>query len=250
MGLGVMLEICVDSLGLAQAAACGGADRLELCGPLQGGGITPSAGLAMATRKSIDLPIAMLVRARTGAFTASEAEFEVMRQDVLFAREIGIDLVVLGILREDRTVDVERTRALVELARPMQVTFHKAFDETPDLHKALNDVMQTGATRILTSGGRSSAVEGAPIVGALRPTAGDRIDLMICGGINRTIVRKAMENSGAHEVHAAMRSEVLVDPLTETISQESLQHFSESVRSLKQEINRAESTGVASIPIL
>ncbi len=245
MGLGITLEICVDSLGLAQAAARGGADRLELCGPLQGGGITPGAGLAIATRKCIDLPIAMLVRTRTGAFTASEAEFEVMRQDVIFARQIGIDFAVLGILREDRTVDVERTRILVELAHPMQVTFHKAFDATPDLGKALNDIMQTGATRILTSGGRASAVEGASVVGALQPTAGDRIDLMICGGINRAIVQQAIRDSGAHEVHAALRSDVCVDSSTETISQESLQHFSESVRGLKQEINHVESGGVA-----
>jgi copper homeostasis protein len=248
MGLSITLEICVDSLGLAQAAALGGADRIELCGPLQGGGITPSAGLAVAARKTIDLPIAMLVRPRTGAFTASDAEFEVMRQDVLFAREIGIDLVVLGILREDRTVDVERTRALIELAHPMHVTFHRAFDEAPDLHKALNDVIQAGAARILTSGAKSSAVQGATVVDELRHTAADRIGLMLCGGISNATVRQALKSSGAREVHAALRNAVRVEASTGIVSQETLQHFSECVSELKQEICQTEKSLANSLP--
>lgn len=237
---GITLEICVDSLGLAQAAAHGGADRIELCGPLQDGGITPSAGLAVAARRAIALPIAMLVRPRTGAFTASEAELEVMRQDVSFARDIGIDLVVLGLLRQDRTVDVEGTRALVELARPMQVTFHRAFDETPDLHEALNDVIQTGAARILTSGARSSSIQGAPLVAGLRQAAGDRIGLLLCGGISSANVRQALEISGVHEVHAALRKNVHVEPSTGIVSQESLRQFSEAVNKLKQEMYQTE----------
>lgn len=240
MGSGITLEICVDSLELALAAARGGADRIELCGPLQGGGITPSAGLAVAARKAVDLPIAMLVRPRTGAFTVSEAEFEVMRQDVLFAQKTGIDFVVLGILREDRRVDVERTRALVELAHPMPVTFHRAFDEALDLHEALNDVIQTGAARILTSGAKASAVDGAAVAGELRQTAGERIGLLLCGGIHDTTVRQALEDSGVREIHAALRNEVHVEPSTGVVSQESLQHFSEGVSRLKQEIRRAE----------
>jgi copper homeostasis protein len=240
MGIDITLEICVDSLELALAAAWGGADRIELCGPLEGGGITPSGGLAFAARKAIDLPIAMLVRSRTGAFTASDAEFEVMREDVLFAQKTGIDLVVIGILRKDRTVDVERTRALVELAHPMQVTFHRAFDEALDSHEALNDVIQTGATRILTSGAKASAVQGAAVVGGLREAAGDRISLMLCGGIGSATVRQALEDSGAREIHASLRSDVCVEPSTGIVSQESLQHFSESVSRLKQEIRRTE----------
>ena len=239
---GITLEICVDSLGLAQAAARGGADRIELCGPLEGGGITPSAGLAAAVRVAIALPISMLVRPRTGAFTASEAEFEVMRQDVLFAREIGMDSVVLGLLHEDHTVDVERTCALVELARPMQVTFHRAFDETPDLYQALNDVIQTGAARILTSGARSRAIEGAPIVAGLRQAACQRIGLLLCGGISRGTVRRSLEISGVREVHAALRSHVFIEASTGTISQESLRTFSHAVSEVKQEICQTQNT--------
>ncbi|WP_213804263.1 copper homeostasis protein CutC [Granulicella sp. dw_53] len=242
MGQGVTLEICVDSLGLALAAARGGADRIELCGPLQDGGITPSAGLAIATRKSIDLPIAMLVRARTGAFTASDAEFEVMRQDISYARNIGIDLVVLGLVHEDQTVDIDRTRQLVEYARPMQVTFHRAFDATPDLEAALDDVVQTGATRILTSGAKSSGVLGAPVVHHLREQAGDRINLMLCGGISCTTIQQVLQSSGVSEAHAALRASVRVEPETGAISQESLEYFSECVRKMKQLMHSSENS--------
>jgi copper homeostasis protein len=232
----VTVEICVDSLELAQAAARGGADRIELCGPLDGGGITPSAGLAAAARRTIDLPIAMLVRPRTGPFTVSETEFEVMRQDILYARKIGVDIVVLGILHADTTVDVERTRQLVELAQPMPVTFHRAFDATLHPAAALTDVLETGATRILTSGAEASAVAGAPMVHALRKTAAGRIGFLLCGGLSDATVRPALQLSGVTEVHAALRSSLPQNPQTGGLSIEELDHFSQSVTRLKQAI--------------
>lgn len=240
MGQNLTLEICVDSLELALAAARGGADRIELCGPLYDGGITPNAGLAAAARRSIDLPVAMLVRSRTGAFTATPEEFTVMRQDVLYARSIGMNLVVLGILHEDRTVDIERTRELVECAGPMEVTFHKAFDAALDLRAALRDVKQTGATRILTSGGKSSAVLGAPVVRDLLPDAGDQIGLLLCGGISSATVRQVVDRSGVREVHAALRNSIRVKPQTGSISPESLEHFSECVKKLKETMLRPD----------
>ena len=236
MSQDVKLEICVDSLELAQAAVRGGADRIELCGPLHDGGITPSGGLAAAARNLIDLPIAMLVRPRTGSFTVSNTDFEVMRQDVLYARKIGIDHVVLGILRDDRTVDVERTRELVELAQPMQVTFHRAFDVTPNLNSALKDVVEAGAARILTSGAKPSAVLGAPVVGELIKSAAGRIGLLLCGGISAATVRQCLQRSGAHEVHAALRNSVRIRHATGTIPAETFEHFAECVAKLKEKI--------------
>ncbi len=227
------LEICVDSLGLALAAEQGGADRIELCGPLHGGGITPSAGLAAAARAKINVPLAMLVRVRTGAFTVSAAEFEVMRRDVLYARELGMDVVVLGILRDDQTVDVERTGALVELSRPMQVTFHRAFDVAVDREQALADVIATGATRILTSGASASALLGAAAVAHLRERAATRITMLLCGGVGVTNVKQAMAISGTSEVHAALRSSVAIDASTGTHSDADLDHFAASVAKLK-----------------
>jgi len=236
MSLRVQLEICVDSLELALAAVRGGADRIELCGPLHDGGITPSAGLAAAARKMIDRPIAMLVRSRTGSFMVSQADFEVMRQDILYARNIGIDLIVLGILCADRTVDVERTSQLVELARPMQVTFHRAFDITPNLNDALTDVLETGATRILTSGARSSAVLGAPIVSELIRAAAGRIGLMLCGSISAASVSQSLLLSGAPEVHAALRKSICIKHSTDVIPSETFEQFSECVGKLKEKI--------------
>ena len=183
MPLGMTLEICVDSLGLAQAAVRGGADRIELCGPLDDGGVSPDPDLVVEVRRAVNVPIAMLVRQRTGPFTVSEIEFEGMRQEVLFARRSGMDIVVLGILHPDTTVDVERTRQLVELAYPMGVTFHRAFDVSLELDASLQAVLRTGASRLLTSGASSSAVTGAPVVDKLQQAAQDELSLVVCGGI-------------------------------------------------------------------
>ncbi len=232
----VTLEMCVDSFDLALAAARGGADRIELCGPLHGGGITPSAGLARAARTAIDRPLAMLVRPRTGPFTVSASEFEVMRQDVLFAREIGMDRVVLGILREDRTVDVERTRELVAGARPMQVTFHRAFDATIDPEQAMMEVLRAGADRILTSGASATAVLGAPAVAGLRRAAAGRIGMILCGSIGFSTVRQALAISGVQEIHAALRNSVRASQANGTMRAEDLDHFADAVAKLKSRV--------------
>jgi copper homeostasis protein len=235
----VTLEMCVDSLDLALAAARGGADRIELCGPLHGGGITPSAGLAAAARAMIDLPLAMLVRARTGPFTATAAEFEVMRRDVLYAREIGMDLVALGILTEERTVDVLRTRQLVELAHPMQVTFHRAFDATADQQHALADVIETGAARILTSGASTTALQGAFAVARLQQAAQSRIALLLCGGIGVSNVRQAVAISQVREVHAALRNSLGSHASAASLLPEELESFAAAVAKLKQRMRAA-----------
>jgi copper homeostasis protein len=200
-----LLEICVDSLDLALAAVRGGADRLEVCGPLYDGGITPSAGLVSAARRMIDLPLAMLVRPRAGSFTPSPAEFEVMRQDILYARNIGVNIIVLGLLKPDHTIDVERTEELVKLARPLEVTFHRAFDVSLDLEEALPSVIQTGAKRILTAGGKASATLGSATVKALQAAAHHQIEFLFCGGITAATVGAALETVDVSEIHAGLR---------------------------------------------
>lgn len=228
----IQVEICIDSFSLARIAATAGADRLELCGPLYGGGITPSAGLAKAVREACDLPIAMLVRPRIGPFTATDDEFAVMQQDIRYAKNIGMNKVVLGLLHADHTVDVERVQQLVELAYPMETTFHRAFDDTPSLDAAMQDILRTGAVRILTSGGCTTALEGAATVRTLaRQAAG--LHLLLAGGITPDNVQLCLAQSAVNEVHAALR--YAVPSLEEGFWEEEEAHpFRLAVRALKQ----------------
>jgi copper homeostasis protein len=189
----------------------------------------------------IDLPLAMLVRPRAGSFTPSDAEFEVMRQDILYARNIGIDIIVLGLLHSDHTVDMEGTRELVELARPLEVTFHRAFDVPPNLEESLASVIQTGATRVLTAGGQASAVSGAATVKELSETADNRIGFLLCGGITAATVCPALETSNVVEVHAALR-----DSARTALSAGSFDVFTASVDALRQKIRSMD--GSANLP--
>jgi copper homeostasis protein len=198
------LEICVESVERARAAEQGGADRIELCSDLRSGGITPSAGFMQTVRRYVKLPIHALIRPRAGDFYYSAQEFEIMRDDIEAARRCGMDGVVLGILQRNRRVDVERTRELVELARSLPVTFHRAFDDCENPEKALEDVIQSGAARILTSGGKSSATDGLSTLTRLVQKADGRIGIMACGGINYENVRHIVEVTSASELHTSV----------------------------------------------
>jgi len=203
----IPLEICLDSVESAIAAAQGGADRVELCADLLEGGITPSAGLIAATRQKISIGLQVMVRPRGGDFCNSEAEFEIMRKDVRMAKQLGANGVVLGILDAEGNIDVRRTRELVELARPLNVTHHRAFDMTNDLFRALEDVISTGADRILTSGGEATVSQGLGVITRLVKAAGDRIIIMPGGGITQGDVREVAHKGGAKEIHVGLGKE-------------------------------------------
>lgn len=202
----VLLEITVESVEAAMAAEGGGADRIELCANLAQGGTTPGEELLRETRKKVALPIFSMVRPRAGNFAYSREEFAAMAQSIDKAKVLGMDGIVLGLLQEDGTVDVSRTRELVERAEPLPVTFHRAFDVAPNLGEALEDVIAAGAARILTSGGTVSANEGIPALAKLVGSARGRITIVPGGGITGANVAALIQGTGATEVHAGLSS--------------------------------------------
>jgi copper homeostasis protein len=203
------LEICVDSVESAVAAEIGGAQRVELCSALSEGGLTPSLGMIRAVRSSIEIGLYVMIRPRGGDFLYSEDEFAVMREDIAYAAEAGADGVVFGLLTADGQVDVERTRKLVEDAQSaspsMKVTFHRAIDMARDLESSLEDVVQTGAHRVLTSGAAQSAALGSAQIAKLVRAAKGRIGVMVCGNVRPESVGQIAQATGARQFHAALR---------------------------------------------
>ena len=150
----ILLEICIDSVESAANSERGGADRVELCAGLPEGGTTPSAGMIAAVRKKIEIGLHVMIRPRGGDFCYSADEFGIMQRDILIAKQLGANGVVFGILNIDGTVDKDRMRQLIDMARPLKVTCHRAFDMSCDLEQALEDLVEVGADRVLTSGSK------------------------------------------------------------------------------------------------
>jgi len=204
----VLVEVCVDSVASAVAAQRGGAVRVELCSNLVEGGVTPSAGLIEMTRAAVSLGIYVMIRPRAGDFCYDKDEFEIMKRDIELAKKMRADGVVLGILDVNGNVDVTRTRQLVDLARPLKVTFHRAFDMTTDLLRALEDVCATEAERILTSGGEQTAAEGSAMIAQLVQKSANRIVIMAGSGIKPENARDLVENTGVREIHVGLRNAI------------------------------------------
>ena len=184
-------------------AQTAGANRVELCAAMYDGGTTPSAGIIRMARKL--LSIELYVRPRGGDFLYSGQEFELMKEEIRHVKESGADGVVLGILKADGTVDVERTRELVELAAPLKVTFHRAIDMTRDLNEALVDVIRAGCYRVLTSGGRNTVAEGLEQIRVLTKRAAGRVQVMAGSGVNAANTRSLLD-AGVDAVHLSGKS--------------------------------------------
>ena len=201
-------EICANSVASCIAAQDGGADRVELCAGIPEGGTTPSVGLIRCARESIIIGQNVIIRPRGGDFLYSESEIREMVYDIKAAKGLGVDGLVFGCLCPDGSVDMENMRLLMEAAGDTPVTFHRAFDHTSDPLKALEDIIELGCARILTSGCRPTAAEGAPLLAQLVEKAGDRIIIMPGCGVNEGNIAETARLSGAREFHFSAREPV------------------------------------------
>jgi copper homeostasis protein len=206
----IKLEVCANSVASALAAQDGGASRVELCNNLRDGGTTPSYGHILMARKLLHIKLYPLIRPREGDFLYSDLEFEIMKADIKCCINTGCDGIVIGILNTDGSVDKKRCAELVRLAKGngLGVTFHRAFDMCSDFYQSLEDIIETGFERVLTSGGKSTAIEGANVIAHLVEKAAGRICIMPGGGINETNVADLIHFTGVTEIHSSAKSVV------------------------------------------
>lgn len=202
------MEVCANSLASAIAAQQGGAIRVELCDNLYEGGTTPSFAQIEMARRLLSIKVYPIIRPRGGDFLYSDLEFELMKKDISICKSLNCDGAVTGILKADGTIDTERCRQLVELAAPMPLTFHRAFDMSNDLFSALEVIIALGFERILTSGGKASALSGADIIARLIKKAANRIIIMPGAGISAANITELIRRTGAREFHASAKSAV------------------------------------------
>lgn len=194
----MLVEVCCNSLKSAINAERAGADRIELCMELGVGGITPSSGLLTMVKRKLSVPVHVLIRPRSGHFTYSENEFEVMEANIEYCKKIGVQGIVAGVLLENHQLDVERTKQLVELSKPLHFTFHRAFDWVQDPKAALIQLEKMGVSTILTSGKQRAALDG---IEALKRWQGSsKIEIMAGGGVNAENAR-LFKDAGLGAIH-------------------------------------------------
>jgi copper homeostasis protein len=201
----VLLEVAAASVEDALAAQQGGADRIELNAALALGGLTPSLGTLLEVKAAAALPVLVLVRPRAGGFAYSAAEFKVIQRDVDLALQHGAEGIVCGILTADGGVDLDRCRRLVQQTADRAVVFHRAFDVTSHPFDALDQLIDLGFRRVMTSGQEETAYNGAPLIAELIRRAAGRIEILPAGGIHRFTVGDVVARTGCDQVHASLR---------------------------------------------
>lgn len=202
------MEVCANSVRSALEAQKGGAFRVELCDNLPEGGTTPSYAQIAIARRLLSIQVYPIIRPRGGDFLYDDLEFELMKEDIEMCKSLKCDGVVIGLLNADGTIDKKRSKILVDLAAPLKVTFHRAFDMCKDMDAALEDVIEIGCERILTSGGAISANQGIKKIEALIKRADGRISIMPGAGINTKNIKEIIEKTGAVEFHASAKNKV------------------------------------------
>jgi copper homeostasis protein len=212
---GILLEIIASTVDDCLAAESGGADRIEMCAAIATGGLTPSLGTLIEAKQRVRIPIMVMVRPRAGGFCYSEADFDVMLRDAKTLLANGADGIVFGILRSDGTIDTDRCRKVLELAGSKQTVFHRAFDVVPDPTRALDELIDLGFTRVLTSGQQKTALEGRDLIGQLIARAGERIEVMPGGGVRLHNVQQIVQATRCTQVHLTAFT-AQIDPSTST----------------------------------
>ena len=190
----------------ALAAQQGGAGRIELCASLNDGGITPSVGLIEAVLQEVTIPCFAMIRPRPGGFDYDETELSIMERDIEIARELGVDGLVFGVLSADQTINRAAMQRLLDAAGEMPVTCHRAFDRTPDLAAALDTLIDLGISRVLTSGGAKTALDGATTLAQLVERATGRIHILAGGGVRESNAAEIVKRTGVQEVHTRLIS--------------------------------------------
>lgn len=196
------IAFTLDDCTIAQAA---GADRIELCDNASEGGTTPSAGFIKRARAVLQIELYTMIRPRGGDFFYSKGDYDMMKEDIAVCKNLGCDGIVLGGLHADGDINKNHCGKVVELAYPMGVTFHRAFDRTADPFKSLEDIINMGCERILTSGQKPTAEEGSTLIADLIKAADDRIIIMPGSGVRASNIKMLKEKTGAHEFHSAPR---------------------------------------------
>jgi len=203
--LNYIIEIATTDFATTASAVKGGADRIELCAALTEGGITPSYGTIKKCRESFNVQLFPIIRSRGGDFLYSEEEFEIMQNEVKLCKDLGCDGVVIGLLDKDGSVDVKRTARLIELAYPLEVTFHRAFDRCKDPLAAMEQLIEMGCQRILTSGQQPTAPKGIDLIAQLVKEADERIIIMPGSGVRTENIKELADKTGATEFHSSLR---------------------------------------------
>ncbi|PTM07733.1 MAG: copper homeostasis protein CutC [Bacteroidetes bacterium] len=201
----MLIEICANSYQSAINAQEASAQRIELCSELSVGGITPSYGLLKQVIKELEIPVFVLIRPRSGNFYYVDSEFEIMKHDIQACKDLGCKGIVSGVLNKDNSIDIERTKELIALTKPLEFTFHRAFDCVKNPKKSLEQLIDLGIDRVLTSGQETSAEKGLELLKQLKKQAKGRITILAGGGISAENVIKFKE-AGFNEIHASASS--------------------------------------------
>lgn len=203
-----IIEVATSDFSTTASAVEGGADRIELCGNLAEGGTTPSYGTIRKCREAFSVQLFPIIRPRGGDFLYSAEEFEIMLQDVKLCKELGCDGVVIGMLQADGRIAVDACRKLVDAAYPLGVTFHRAFDRCVDPFAALEEIIEMGCERILTSGQRPAAPDGVELIAQLNKTADQRIIIMPGSGVRAENIKMLAAKTGCTEFHSSLRGKM------------------------------------------